>query len=97
MTDPDEGYTGPATLRVGGEELALRVRISGHFEPIDGRYRWSGAASGGQHLVELVRAGHRDATLLVPDGAPAPARLGEPDPWGAVRLTGTGRPPWLPT
>lgn len=94
--DPDEGYAGPATLRLGDDDVPVRIRVSGRFEPIDGRYRWTGAADGGDDLVERVRAGNREATLRIPDGTEAPVRLGEPDPWGAVRLTGAGHPPWVP-
>ena len=40
---PDvEGYTGPATLVVGGAEFAVEVDLRGHFQPIDGYYHWYG-------------------------------------------------------
>ena len=94
--DPDEGYAGAATLRLADGDLPVRIRVSGRFEPIDGRYRWTGAADGGDDLVARVRAGTREGTLRIPDAAEAPVRLGEPDPWGAVRITGVGHPPWVP-
>jgi DNA-directed RNA polymerase specialized sigma24 family protein len=46
-------------------------------------------------VAALVRGGKRAAELAVAGGRPAPARLGELDPWGGARITGVGRPPWF--
>jgi len=89
-------YAGPATLRVADRDLAVRVEVSGRFEPHDGRFHWGGRIAPEPPLAGIVRAGTRAATLSVPGGEPVPARLGEPDPWGGVRVTGVGRPPWAP-
>ena len=35
-------YDGSATIRIGEDERLVRVRLSGHFDPIDGRYHWQG-------------------------------------------------------
>jgi hypothetical protein len=73
----------------------VTVRLSARFEPIDGRTRWSGRTGPDAVLLELVRGGLRQVTITVDGGEPATARIGDPDPWGGVRLTGTGRPPWI--
>jgi hypothetical protein len=94
VTDIDEEYRGAATLRLGDEERAVAVRLSAHFEPIEGRYRWAGRTAPDPELVERVRSGVREAAVRLPGGAEVPARLSEPDPWGGIRLSGVGRPPW---
>jgi len=90
----DDSYDGPATLRVADRDYAVRIRIAGRVEPIDGRFHWAGRIAPEEPVAGLVRAGTRTGTLAVPGGEPAPARLGEVDPWGGVRVTGVGRPPW---
>jgi hypothetical protein len=76
--------------------IPVEVALSGRFEPTDGRYHWGGRIAPRPEASALVRAGSRDASLRLPDGSPAPARLGEIDPWGGVRVTGVGIPPWQP-
>jgi hypothetical protein len=92
---PDEEYRGPATLRVGDADLAVAIRMSARFEPIEGRFRWAGRTTPDDTLRERVSGGLRDALLTIPGFTPAKVRLSEPDPWGGVRLTGAGRPPWF--
>jgi hypothetical protein len=87
MSDEEEGYAGPATLIVGGAELAVEVVLRGQFEPIDGHYHWYG------------RIGARDglsvgAAVLRTTLGEAEGQLSDPDPWGRYRITGTGRPPF---
>ncbi|WP_221327378.1 DUF4873 domain-containing protein [Actinoplanes sp. L3-i22] len=96
MTDEEE-YRGPATLQPGdGPPVAVEVRMSAHFEPIEGRFRWAGRTNPVDELRELVGAGLRAAVIAIP-GAPAtPVKLSEPDPWGGVRISGSGTPPWFP-
>ena len=91
----DEDYRGEAVIEAGGRSVTVAVRWSARFEPLEGRYRWAGRAAPDDTLTAQLRAGLREATVRI-GGAPARARLGEPDPWGGVRLTGTGRPPWHP-
>jgi hypothetical protein len=91
----DEGYAGAAVLRAGGVEVAVTVEVGGRVEPVDGRYHWNGRVAPAPEVTALVRAGRRAAELTVAGGRSAPARLGELDPWGGVRITGVGRPPWL--
>ncbi|HEX6967915.1 MAG TPA: DUF4873 domain-containing protein [Micromonosporaceae bacterium] len=82
-------YDGPA--RVAGH--TVRLRLSGRWEPVDGRYHWGGRIEPDPRLTALVRAGRRSVEVVIADRA-TPARLGEIDPWGGVRITGIGAPPW---
>ena len=91
---PAEEYRGPATLWVNETDLPVQVRLSARFEPVEGRMRWAGRTAPDDGLRERVGGGLREAVLTVPGRAPARVRLSEPDPWGGVRLSGTGTPPW---
>ncbi|WP_027344777.1 DUF4873 domain-containing protein [Hamadaea tsunoensis] len=82
-------YHGAAV--VAGTEV--RVHLSGRFDPTDGRFHWNGRIEPAPALVALLRAGRRDVTVHIGTRT-ADGRLGEADPWGGVRLTGTGTPPW---
>jgi len=95
MADDDENYRGPATLRVDDEERAVQIRMWARFEPVEGRYRWAGRTTPDPVLRERVGAGLRSAVLTLPGSPGATVRLSEPDPWGGVRLSGAGTPPWL--
>jgi Domain of unknown function (DUF4873) len=90
----DEGYAGAAVLRSSGVEVAVTVDVAGRVAPFDGRYHWGGRVAPASEVAALVRGGKRAAELESAGGRPAPARLGELDPWGGVRITGVGRPPW---
>lgn len=97
IPDPyEEDYRGPAVLTVDGAVADVSVALSGHPEPIDGRYHWYGRITGSEAVSALRDgAGTRGAvTLAVPGGVPAAAKLGERDPWGNLRITGTGQPPY---
>jgi hypothetical protein len=89
----DEDYRGPATIRIGDREIETEVRLSARFEPVEGRYRWSGRTGPDETLLSEVRAGTRTATVHI-GGRSTPATVGDPDPWGGVRLTGVGAAPW---
>jgi hypothetical protein len=88
-----EEYRGEATIVAGERSVTVTVRLSSRFEPVEGRYRWAGRAAPDETLTAQLRAGVREVTVRI-GGSAARARLGEPDPWGGVRLTGTGRAPW---
>jgi hypothetical protein len=91
----DREYRGAATLRTGDRAVPVTVRLSARFEPIDGRLRWAGRTRPDDELLALVRGGVREVAVTVPGGRTVSARIGEPDPWGGVRLSGTGAPPWM--
>ncbi|NUR73978.1 MAG: DUF4873 domain-containing protein [Hamadaea sp.] len=82
-------YDGEAKLN----ELAVRVHLSGHWQPVDGRFHWGGRISPSTDVVQLVRSGRREVTVCIGEQS-AKGRLGEVDPWGGVRVTGVGAPPW---
>jgi cation diffusion facilitator CzcD-associated flavoprotein CzcO len=84
----DEGYSGPARLDPGGGEIAVRVRLSGRVEPVDGRFHWAGRLTG------EVPSGVRSGRLRIGDEPPQRVRLGDVDPWGGVRVSGEGPAPW---
>jgi len=92
---PDEEYRGPATLRVGDEDLAVSIRVSAHFEPVEGRFRWAGRTTPDDDLRSRVGDGLREAHLTIGKSPRTPVKLSEPDPWGGIRLSGSGTPPWF--
>jgi hypothetical protein len=94
MSDAADEYRGEAIVQAGDTTVTVAVRLSARFEPVEGRYRWAGRAAPDETLTARLRAGIRVATVRIGDVA-APARLGEPDPWGRIRLTGVGHPPWI--
>jgi hypothetical protein len=87
----DLEYRGPALI----EGVPVEVRLSARFEPLEGRFRWAGRTGPAPSLHDRVTGGLRSATLALPEGRQIAVRLSEPDPWGGVRLSGTGPPPWL--
>ncbi|GIE91695.1 DUF4873 domain-containing protein [Actinoplanes regularis] len=95
MTDEEE-YRGPATLRLDDGPVAVEVRMSARFEPIEGRFRWAGRIDPVGDLRERVSRGLREATVTMPGAPETRVRLSEPDLWGRVRITGAGTPPWFP-
>jgi len=87
-----------ASLRCAGgpapvTEIPVTVHLSGRWEPVDGRFHWGGRIESSPTVAHLVRAGRRDVRLAIGDRSAA-ARLAEVDPWGGVRVTGVGEPPW---
>lgn len=87
----DEVYDGPATIRIRGEELAVRVRLTGHIEPIDGRYHWQGMVFG--ELPDDVLKGPPGVTVAIGERTAA-ARITERTPWGSHTIAGVGDPPF---
>lgn len=89
---PAHDYQGPALLDLPGAEYPVIATLAGHADPIDGRYHWYGRLDPiDGALPEPTRV---TALLAVPGQAPTPARLTERDPWGNLRITGTGVPPY---
>ncbi|GAA4440847.1 DUF4873 domain-containing protein [Actinokineospora soli] len=98
-TDPgehpeDDGYQGQATLVVGEEELTVQVELRGHFQPIDGYYRWYGRVQADTRVSELA-GGKKTKVVLRTPGGEAPAELSDPDPWDRYRIMGTSTPPFV--
>jgi hypothetical protein len=91
--DDDDGYDGRATLVIDERELAVDVRLRGHFQPIDGRYHWYGRLHANTELDELVGGRKRTAVLRTPEGE-ATGEVSDPDPWRRYRITGVSTPPF---
>ncbi len=95
MSTDEEEYRGPATLRLDDGPVAVAIRMSARFEPIEGRFRWAGRTGPHDELRERVGSGLRTATIVVPGFPETPVKLSDPDPWGGIRISGTGTPPWF--
>jgi cation diffusion facilitator CzcD-associated flavoprotein CzcO len=85
-----EIYDGPATLTAGAGSHAVRARLTGHVDPIDGKYHWQGMLFGaefgtGPGPVHLAIDSHTTA-----------ARITEQTPWGSYSIAGVGAPPFKP-
>jgi len=89
-----EEYEGEAVVRAQGREIPVQLKLSGRFEPVDGRYHWGGRIAPQPDIERLARSTEKDVTVQVGRLAGAPARLAEVDPWGGVRVQGLSRPPW---
>ncbi|MFJ9367939.1 DUF4873 domain-containing protein [Nocardia sp. NPDC101769] len=95
FTEPEAApdYSGSALLDAPGAEVAVRVALTGHLDPIDGQFHWHGRISAVDGS-ELPDPGRGQVFLTVPGGAPAPGVLQERDPWGNLRIAGIGAPPF---
>ncbi len=88
----DEGvYDGPASIRVGDLERTSRVRLTGQFQPIDGRYHWQGMVF--DSLEGLVAKVPQQVEVVI-DGNCAVGRLTEATPWKTWSVVGVGAPPF---
>jgi hypothetical protein len=98
--DHEDGYAGPVTVRVGPAagtsgviEVPVEATLRGHFEPLDGRYHWYGRLAASAELAAHVGGGKVGGEIVTPHGAAA-AELGDVDPWGRLRVSGTSTPPF---
>lgn len=87
--EPGEQYAGPAEIVGDGDtSVEVTVNLRGGFQPIDGRFHWYGRVAGHERLASgdrvTIRTEHGDAE----------GRLSDVDPWGRLRIAGTGRPPF---
>lgn len=86
-----DSYDGAATLDIAGVRHAVRVRLTGHLDPIDGNYHWQGTVF--ERLPQESLKQGRAATLTVGEHS-APARIVEETPWGTHSVAGVGAPPY---
>ena len=87
--ETEEEYTGPVTVTASdGSRLETTATLRGHFEPIDGRFHWWGRLA-----ADDTFSPGATVSVTTPHGT-ATGRLSDPDPWGRLRVTGTGRPPF---
>ncbi|MDT5010873.1 MAG: hypothetical protein QOH57_2490 [Mycobacterium sp.] len=85
---PLQIYDGPARLTADGDQHSVRVRLTGHLDPIDGKYHWQGMVFGA--TSEFTS---RSVELAVEEVA-AQARITEKTPWGSYSIAGVGTPPF---
>ncbi|WP_290048665.1 DUF4873 domain-containing protein [Nocardia nova] len=90
MRQPDADYLGPAVVVLGDREFAVRVRLRGHRQPIDGIYRWYGRVDPDAALDAAAGNRKQRVTLRTTEGA-ANAILGDRDFWGDCGSSGTAR------
>ena len=90
----DDIYEGPATATLADICREARVRITGHIDPIDGRYHWQGTLFGQFPADVLARV--RTLTLTVGDRSVS-ARITEETPQGTYSIAGVGTPPFALT
>jgi len=89
--DDDQTYDGAAMLTIAGTDHPVRVRLTGHLDPIDGHYHWQGTVFA--RLPDNAITQARVATLTVGERS-APARIVEQTPWGTHTVAGVGAPPY---
>jgi len=83
----DEVYDGPATVQIGDDARDVRVRLTGHLDPIDGHYHWQGTVfDAADQLPQQVKLTVGERT--------ADARIAERTPWGSYSVVGVGAPPF---
>ena len=86
-----EEYVGPVTVRVGARSATVPARLTGRFQPIDGRFHWYGRLVASS---ELEAIGSGASVVVATERGSATGRLSDPDPWGRLRVAGTGAPPY---
>jgi cation diffusion facilitator CzcD-associated flavoprotein CzcO len=87
----DGTYDGPATLTIADACRQVRVRLTGHVDPVDGRYHWRGT------VFDSLSADLLKQTLQVSLAAAArsaAARITEQTPQGTYSIAGIGAPPF---
>lgn len=93
--EPNEDYRGPIRVHLDDAVVEVDGRLHGFFQPIDGSYHWYGRLSPDERLsAQGAERGRSTIEISVGDGSRTPARLGERNPWGGHRITGTGAPPF---
>ena len=85
----DEVYDGPAAVQIGDDIHDARVRLTGHFDPIDGRYHWQGTV-----FDTLPDDNPPQRVRLAVGERTAEARIAERTPWGSYSVVGVGEPPF---
>ena len=89
----EDGYEGPAELLDGDAAIAVMVKLSGHFDPISGKYSWYGRVAASPEVAALVAGGSRRVRLRTPH-AEVDTALSDVDPWGRPRVEGFGAAPF---
>lgn len=84
----DDVYDGFAVLDSGDRDSRVRVRLTGHLDPIDGRYHWQGSILDGEMVADTgqvrLSIGQRSVD----------ARIVERTAQGTYSIVGVGEPPF---
>ena len=86
-----EIYDGPAVLTHRDVDHPTRVRLTGHFDPIDGQYHWQG-----MFFTDLPGSNVTGSKISIRVGEhTAQGRVAERTPWGTLTVIGAaGYPPF---
>ncbi len=84
-------YDGPAGMRVDGVDHAVRVKLTGHLDPIDGKYHWRGMVF--ELTTETALRLPKPVAVTI-DGRTVDGQLTEVTPWGTHAVAGVGAPPY---
>lgn len=90
----NEDYRGPVTVISGDVCANVQAHLAGHVEPADGRFHWGGRLAPDADMTRLFQTGVKAVSLRIDDAPASSARLAEIDPWGGLRVTAVGLPPW---
>lgn len=91
MTEAHHEYGGPAVLTAGDVRVEVSAQLRAAFQPIDGHIHWYGRLAASPELDGLGSGA--TVTVSTPH-ATAQGRLSDRDPWGRLRVSGTGTPPF---
>jgi hypothetical protein len=84
-------YDGAAEMRVDDVDHPVRVRLTGHVDPIDGKYHWRGMVF--EYAPEQAPKMPKPVAVTIA-GRTAEAQLTEVTPWGTHSVAGVGAPPY---
>jgi Domain of unknown function (DUF4873) len=90
ITLEDDVYDGRATVHIGDDGRDTHVRLTGHFDPIDGQYHWQGMILDQLPGTEKLP---QPATLTIGNRSAA-ARITERTSQGGYSVVGVGMPPF---
>lgn len=86
--DDDDVYDGAATLQIADQEHPVHVRLTGHVDPIDGRYHWRGT------ILDAPAAAGVGPVRLAIESRCVDARITERTAQGSYSIVGIGAPPF---
>ncbi|GAC1408016.1 MAG: hypothetical protein NVS4B6_28990 [Mycobacterium sp.] len=86
----DDMYDGRATVHICEGAHDVHLRLTGHFEPLDGEYHWQGTIL--EQLPGVDRLPQRAAVTI--DNLSAAARITERTSQGGYSVVGVGAPPF---
>ena len=86
----DDVYDGRATVHIGEDGHDVRLRLTGHFDPLDGQYHWQGTILEQLPGVERLP---QPATVTIANRSAA-ARVTERTSQDGYSVAGVGAPPF---